>query len=400
MSTPTTQEITTNIIASISAAISQSVPLLPKSFIAVLAKVLGGVFVILYKRSDFVGLQFFIRTASIQETTFNGQTFIPLIEIGRQIGVIDPLEATAAELLLDITVENQVGSLPSGTQAIGDLNGVTYILIGSVLLDAPTVQGTFRAASDQAGGNGAGVQGNLDAADTLQFANPLANVNRVLVVDSQVVTGANAEDLDTVYRQRVLDKSQKKPQGGALADYEEWGEEVPGIINVYPYTGSVAGEVDIFSEATVASSGNPDGIPTAAQLTAVFDSMESDINGLANRRPVNACVNSLAITRTSFDVEVQGIVDVSDPAQTQTDVTAAIEEYFLAAEPFIFGLTVPPRRDKLTRSAIIGIVEDIVTASNGSFTTAVFEVTSSSSPIEFFDLGRGEKAKAANVTFI
>ncbi len=399
MAAPTTQEISTNIIASISAAISQTVPLLPKSFITVLAKALAAVFILLYKRSDFIGLQWFVKTASIKETTFNGKIFIPLIEIGRQIGVGDPTEATQAEVLVDITVETQTGSLESGTQLIRSATGITYILIGSVLLDAPTVQGTFRAVADQSGGDGAGAQGNLNPGDTLQFANPLANVSRTAVVDSQVVTGANAEDVDVVYRQRVLDRFQKRPQGGALADYEQWAEEVPGIINAYPYTGD-PGEVDVFSEATEASSGSPDGIPTAAQLTAVEASIDFNENGLASRRPVNACVNSLAITRTSFDVEVDGVTGVSDPAQVQADITAGVETYFLNGEPFIQGLTIPPRRDKLTRSGLIGLVEDIVTASNGSFTTVRFEITGSGTPIEFHDLGRGEKAKATTVDFI
>lgn len=398
MTTPTIKEISDNIVASISAAISQAVPLLPRSFIAVLAKALAAVLIILYKRGDFVGLQWFVRTASITETTFLGETLIPLVEIGRQIGVGDPTEATQAELLIDITVENQTGSLASGTQLIGP-QGVTYILIGSVPLNAPVVQGTFRAVADQSGGDGAGIQGNLDAGTELNFANPLANVSRTVTVDSQVVTAANAEDLDVAYRSRVLDRFQKRPQGGALADYEQWGEEVEGIINVYPYTGD-PGQVDVFSEATVASSGSPDGIPTVAQLDAVLESINFDENGLASRRPANAFVNSLPISRQGFDIEVEGITGVADINQVQTDVQAAIEDIFLRAEPFILGLTIPPRKDNISRSALIGAVEDIVSAANGLFTTVRFEVTGSGTPIELYTLDRGEKAKANNVTFI
>lgn len=398
MTTPTTQEVTTNIINSISAKISQTVPLIPRSFIAVMAKAQAAVFIILYKRADFVGLQWFVRTASIKETTFLGEAVIPLVEMGRQIGVGDPTEATQAELLIDITVEVQVGSLPSGTQIIGP-QGITYILIGSVPLNAPTVQGTFRAVADQSGGDGSGVQGNLADATQLNFANPLANVSRTVVVNSAVVTAANAEDLDVAYRSRVLDRFQKRPQGGALADYEQWGEEVEGIINVYPYTGD-PGQVDVFSEATEASSGSPDGIPTGAQLTAVLDSINFDENGLASRRPANAFVNSLPITRESFDIEVEGITNVADIAQVEADITAAMQDIMTRAAPFILGLTIPPRLDNISRSALIGEVEDIVSAANGLFTTVRFEITGSGLPIELYTLGRGEKAKANVVTFI
>lgn len=399
MTTPTTSQLSANIIASISAAISQTVPLLPRSFVAVLAKALAAVLIILYKRADFIGLQWFVSTASTGVTTFNGQEIVPLIEMGRQIGVGDPNGATQAEFVATITVQSQTGGLPAGTQIIG-ANGVTYLLVGSVLLDAPAVSGTFRAAGDQLGGDGSGVIGNLPVGSSLSFANPLASVARTVIISSINTVGADAENLDVDYRRRVLDRWQKRPQGGALADYEGWGETVPGIINVYPYTGTDPGEVDVYSEATVASSGNADGIPTAPQLAAVLAAINYDSAGLATRRPANAFVNSYAITRTHFDIEVEDLADVADPVQVQADIEAAIVAYFAAGEPFINGLTVPPRRDRLTRSGLIGVVEDIVTAANGTFTTARYEVTGSGTPLETYTLGRGEKARAISVAFV
>ena len=396
----TVKQISDNIQASISASISQSVPLLPKAFINVLAKVLGAVFILLYKRNDFIGLQWFVKTASIKEATFNGETLIPLVEIGRQFGVSDPTESTQAELIVDIPVENQSGSLNSGTQIIGSNNGITYILIGSIDLDAATVQGTFRAVSDQSGGDGSGVQGNLPIGDTsLSFANPLPNVARSVTVVSQSVTGANAEDLDVVYRQRVLDRFQKPPQGGAYSDYELWGEEAAGIINVYPYTGS-PGQIDVYSEATVASSGSADGIPTNAQLESVLSIINQNENGLASRRSANAFVNSLPITRTGYDVEIFGIAGVSDLAKLQDDITVAIKEYFLSREPFIHGLSVPPRKDQITRTRVSAIAEDIITSSGGTFSNAAFYEAGATSPISSRVLGEGEKSKAAQVSFL
>jgi len=398
LTTPTTAEINANIISQLEASLNQTIPLLPKSFMRVLAKALAAVFILLYKYGGFIFLQMFVQSASDQDTEVNGLTINPLKFWGRLIGVGDPTAATNAELLIDITVTNQTGSLPSGTQLVNADNGVTYITIGSVLLNAATVQATIRAVSDQAGGGGAGVIGNLSAADTVTFANPLANVDRTAVVDSQVVTGAN-EEATEVYRQRIIDRFQKRPQGGAYADYEIWGEEAAGIINVYPYTGA-PGEVDLFSEATVASSGSPDGIPTAAQLQAVLDLVNFDTNGLSFRRNANAFVNSNPITRTSFDATVTGISGVSDLAQTQTDVTTAITEYFLSVEPFIAGLTVPPRNDQITRTRLSAIVEDIVTAAGGTFTSAIFNTTGTPGSLSVYILGEGEKAKAANVVFV
>lgn len=398
LTTPTTKEINDNIIAQLEASLNQSIPLLPKAFLRVLAKALAGVFILLYKYGGFIFLQIFVRTASGKDTTVNGVIVNPLKFWGRLIGIGDPTPATNAELLIDITVTNQTGTLPSGTQLVNSDNGVTYITIGSVALTAPIVQATIRAASDQAGGGGAGAIGNLDPGAIVTFANPLANVDRSATGVAQVVTGSDAETTEA-YRQRIIDRFQKRPQGGAYADYEQWGEEAAGVINVYPYTGD-PGEVDVYSEATVESSGSPDGIPTAAQLQAVLDLINLDSNGLASRRNANAFVNSFPITRTGFDVTVTGISGVDDLAQVKTDVTAAVTEYFLSVEPFIAGLSVPPRNDQLTRTRVSAIVEDIVTAAGGTFTSAIFNTTGTPGSLSAYVLGEGEKAKASNVVFV
>ena len=212
---------------------------------------------------------------------------------------------------------------------------------------------------------------------------------------SQTVTGADGESTEA-YRQRIIDRFQKRPQGGAYADYEQWGEEPAGILNVYPYTSECPGQVDLYVEATEASSGSPDGIPTSAQLQEVLDSVELDDEGLASRRPANALVNAFPITRLSFDVQVTGLI-VNDLAEVQANIETALTEYFRAREPFIPGLSVPPRKDRITQSGVAGLVEDVVTANNGIFTGA--SLSSSSVGITAYTLGAGEKAKLGSVAF-
>lgn len=398
LDTPTTQEISDNIIAQLEASLNQTIPLLPKSFMRVLAKALAGVFVLLYKYGGFTLQQQFVKTASDQDTEVNGVIINPLKEWGRLVGISEPTPATNAELLIDITVENQTGFLNAGAQLIGQTNGVTYLTLTTEPLNAATIQTTVRAVSDPSGGGGAGEIGNLDPGQVLSFVNPLANVARDPTVDSPVVTGANAEATE-VYRQRILDRFQKRPQGGAYADYEQWGEEVAGIVNIYPYTGS-PGEVDVYSEATPESSGSADGIPTTAQLEAVLDSINFGDAGLASRRPAGSFVNSLPITRVAFDVTVTGISGVSNLGQVQQDITDALEEFFLSSEPYIPGLSIPPRTDQITGTRVSAIVEDIVTGAGGTFTSAHFNLTGAAGGIAIYVLGEGEKAKAANVSFL
>lgn len=392
---PTVAEINDLLISQLEANLNQTIPLLPRSFNRVLVKALSGLLSLALKYGGFIFLQIFVSKATNDEVNIGGKLFRPLTEWGRLIGVGDIVPAEQAEYIIDIPVVNQTGSLPSGTGFINSATGVTYLTIGSVALNSPIVQATIRASADQSGGDGAGDIGNMDIGTIVSAVNPLANIARDSTVSFEVVRGADGETVEQ-YRQRIVDRWQKRPEGGAPADYESWGEEVVGIINTYPYTG-VPGEVNVYSEATPESSGSPDGIPTAAQLQAVQDSIQFNVDGLADRRPINALVNSLAITRLSFDVFVQGISVPGDLGQVQQDIIASIDTFFFNREPFIAGLTIGNRKDLITRSALIGLVEDIVTAADGIFTTVEFELSGSGVPIEIFPLGEGEKAKG--VTF-
>jgi len=396
LNTPTTKEIADNIISALDAAFGQTIPTLTKAFFRVLSKTLGAVFILLYKYGGFIFLQMFVQSASAIDTTVLGVTVNPLTFWGRLIGIGDPVAATNAELTIDITVETTGGTLLSGTQLVSALNGVTYLTVGAVSLSAATVSATIIAASDQNGGGGAGAIGNLEVSSVVSFANPLPDVARDAVVTAQTVTGADAEDIE-VYRQRIVDRFQQRPQGGALSDYKTWGEEVAGILNVYPYTSDCPGQVDCYCEATVASSGSADGIPTTTQLEDVLDSITYDDNGLASRRPAGSLPNTFPITRTGFDVEVLGIEGVDNIAQVESDVEDAIEEFFYNREPYIVGLAVPPRRDRITQTAVGGVVDDVVSAAGGIFTGVIIELSTVVTPV--YTLGIGEKAKAT-VAFI
>ncbi|MCH9712743.1 MAG: baseplate J/gp47 family protein [Proteobacteria bacterium] len=395
LTTPTTKDISDNIIAQLEASFNQTIPLLPKSFNRVLSKVLGGLFVILYKYGGSIFLNVFVQTASFKDTTILGITVNPLTFWGRLIGVGDPVAATSAEFDIIVTVTNQVGSLPSNTQLINSDNGVTYITVGAVLLNADFVTAHVIAASDQAGGDGSGALGNLSIGDSVSFANPIPNVFRTATVSTLTVTGANAESADA-YRQRVIDRFQKRPQGGAYADYEIWGEETAGIINIYPYTSDCPGQIDVYVEATPESSGDPDGIPTTAQLNAVLDSIELDQSGLASRRPAGSLVNAFAITRVPFDVVITGLT-VDNLATVQANITAALTEYFLERDPYIEGLSILPRLDRVSSSAVGGVIDDVVSAAGGVFTS--IEVSKFAIPFDIYTLDIGEKAKLNTATY-
>lgn len=393
LQTPTISDVNANIIAQLEASLGQTIPILPKSFSRVLAKALAAVFVLLYKYAGWMFLQLFVAHASFDETTINGKVIRPLVEWGRLIGVGDPTPATRAQLTIDVTVESQTGNLKAGSLLLRESTGVIYSVVSAVPLDAATVTATVQAVDDDQGNFGTGTIGNLEVGDTLSFANPLPYVAREVTVASVVTTAAEAET-ETNYRSRVIRRFQRKPQGGAYADYQAWAEEVEGIINAYPYTGE-PGEVDLYAEATVASS-DADGIPTADQLTAVQDSILLDDEGIASRRPVNDAVNVLPITRVGLDVSVASLV-VDDSATVQSDIEDAVDEHLRTLEPFIVGLSVLPRNDRALVSDIGGIVSDVVRAAGGTF--GAVTMSQNNSTILSYTLQQGEKAKLGSITF-
>lgn len=391
--TPTTAAIAANIVSQIEAQIGQSVPFLPKSFIRVLAKALAGVYVVLFKYGSFIWLQMFVRTASDQDFTVNGVVVNPLKEWGRLVGITDPTAATQAQTQVTVTVTNQTGFLRSGSQLLGPTNGIVYTVTGDVALNAPTVSAVVTASGDQQGGDGAGSIGNLDAGAVIAFANPLPNVGREVTVVSQVVTGSDGETSDS-YRRRILDRFQKRPQGGAYADYEQWGEEAEGVLNVYPYTGGCPGQVDLYVESAT----EPDGVPTNAQMQAVLEVVNLDPSGLATRRPANALVNSYPITRATFDVKVLGLSVPGDLATVRDQIEEAAREYFLSREPYIVGLSVGQRTDQIAQSALGGVVYDVVSNNGGLYTGLT--ITANGVNVGLYFLGIGEKAKLGALTYV
>lgn len=383
LAVPTTQEISDTLITQLEASLSQTIPILPKAFARVLAKVLAGVVILLYKYCGFIFLQIFVPHATMRETTINGKRVRPLVEWGRLIGVGDPGQAGRAELVVNVTVTNQDGDLGAGSQLVRTETGVIYQVVAPVPLDAATVPVRIKAFSDQDGNGGAGAIGNLIAGDIVSFANPLPNVASNATVVSVAVAGVDAESPES-YREKVIRRFRRRPQGGAYADYQLWAEEVEGIVNAYPYTGD-PGEVDVYIEATEDSSGSPDGIPTAPQLAAVLASINFDESGLATRRPANAAINVLPISRQAFVVTVSGLTPST--AELQQAIEDGIDEYLRTREPYIEGLSNLPREDRITEAAVGGLIDGIASAAGASVTTV------SISPGPSHTLQHGEKAK-------
>jgi len=389
--TPSTQEVSDNIIAQLEATLNQTIPLFPKAVNRVISQALALVFMTIYKYAGWIFLQMFVATAS--DKTFNilGKQVNPLEMWGVLFGVGKKDAATQAELEAQITVTNQTGFLASGTQLISSDNGVTYLTLVTVALDAPTKLIQVRAVADQQDGNGSGVIGNLDNGRILAFANTIPGVESNATVTGTDVTGADGQSTAS-YRTEISTRVKRRPQGGAYIDYRVWGLEVPGILQIYSYTGQ-PGQVDVYVESAT----EVDGIPTQAQLDAVADAIELDDDGLASHRPVGSFVNTLPIFRTVFDVTVIGIQNVNDLAQVEIDITEGVTQYMAQREPYVVGLSTGIKKNNITQTGVAAIVEDIVNADGGIFSGV--NVREGAVTISNRSLNEGETAKIGDVLF-
>lgn len=390
LATPTTSQLSTTLVSQIEASLSQTVPLLPKAALRVLAKALAGVVVILYKYAGFIFLQLFVQAASFAETTVNGRVLRPLVEWGRLIGAGDPGPGERAQLVLSVPVLVQSGSLEAGRLYTGP-NGVTYRVTANVPLNASSVSVTVEALSDPNGNEGYGSIGNLANGSKLSLAVPLANVSREGTVTSTAVQGSEPE-LEEDYRDRVIARFQRRPQGGSYADYSLWGLDAAGIVAVYPYKAALPGQIDLYVESTTA----PDGLASPTQLAAVITASNFDEEGRATRRPVNDALNAYSITRTAFDLEIQNL-QAPNVTDTQAAISSGVDQWLRDREPYIEGLSVLPRKDRITQPELAGIISGIVAANGGSFSGLV--VRRASVIVTSYTLTAGELAKRGTVTY-
>jgi hypothetical protein len=96
-------------------------------------------------------------------------------------------------------------------------------------------------------------------------------------------------------------------------------------------------------------------------------------------------------------VTIVGLLNVPDLVATQADLVEGLDEYLRSREPFIVGLSVLPREDRITTAAIGGVIDGIVSAHGGTVNAVTFLV--GASPQTAYTLGNGEKAKLGTVAY-
>ena len=398
INTSTIKSISDSIISKLEQSLNTKFPSHPKSFTRTLARSIASTYIMQTHYANYIEAQQFVSTCASEDIEIFGYTINPLDFWGGLVGIDGRKMGTRCELSAKVVTTGTAiaSTLDAGTQLISAQNGFVYITSQAYAITGTDFAIDLIAANDEAQNNGIGAAGNLQIGDILTFVNAPTIISKEAAITAIIKNGADAED-PALYRSRIIAAFKRRKQGGAYIDYKLWGEETPGIVKVYPYTGP-PGEMNIYSEATVASSGNADGIPTSTQLVDVKNHIELDINGKASRRPADTFINSLPIFRTGFKVQVIGL-QVVDKVAVEASIKKAVTDFFLQSEPFIEGLSIAPRLDIISNALVSSVIVDIVQANNGYFAEVLTYVYSTNVPVNLYQLSEGEKAKLAGIIF-
>lgn len=372
LTSPTIVEIQNSIISDIETRFGQTIPALAKSVFRILALIFAGVWIVLYHFGTDAYKQRFPQTAN----DFFLQILGELLNVFRQAATTWEGEGEVES--------TTTGTLPPGTQLINNNTGVVYLTKTETVLAVGTVTLELQA------GDG-GAIGDLQLGDTIDFVSTPSGLAESVEITLISIVGEDQEDIE-VYRRRVLDAYQKKPQGGASADYEQWAEEAPNVINAYPYVGPLPGQVYVYIEVD----NQTDGIPTAPQLVVALAYINFDPDTTrATRRQTGAEVFTQAISRRVFDVEVVGLSP--DTSENRAEINTALTEYFLQKEPYILGLSIT-RNDTVSKSGVQSVVQIVVDSLGATISAA--NLTESGTPVDQEVLGEGEKGKLGVLSYV
>lgn len=388
----TIEEVQQLLIRSFEHKFNTQLRILPKSFIKILCKVFAGVFIVVYKLVGWYFLQMFPETADWKEVTILGVRLRPLVKLGVLFGVGEPLAGVQWRGIITIDVLTQGSVLYSGTQLKSNVTGKLYIVeeTKTLLQQKETVSVVCTEI---------GTAGNLEQNDTLNFVNPYGFIKTEAVVSDVARVGLDNE-LESSYRNRVINRFRLQPQGGALADYRIWASEVPGVLNVYPYNdkeqpGSVLLYVSGISDVYA------DRIPDKGLLKKVGEACTYDPEtGKATRKPLTAMLdpkndgsysNVKPVSVAVFDVVITGVSGIV-PADFAQVVKPALQNYFLDRDLYIRGLSDDNNRTNVvSKNHVITVINQIAVSVKAIFETAEIRKDGKVAPL--YTLDNGELAR-------
>lgn len=281
------------------------------------------------------------------------------------------IERLSDELLVDKAVywlerhgkiwigPKQAATFATGTVVVRGSTGIAIPALTEFLAGGMTIQTTEDAAASPGGtviaarATVPGAAGNILAGATATFTAAIPGVEAAATIPADWTGGAETEDTES-YRDRILQRIRKPPQGGAAHDYVAWAREVTGVTRAWASSEIVGAATVRF----VMDDLRPNGIPTSDDC----DLVAAHIDPL---RPVTVKrLFVLAPTPKAVNLTIANL-ETDSPA-TRTAISASLVRMLRRkAEP---GKTISRSWIAEAVSAAVGEASHDLTASNVTMT--------------------------------
>lgn len=214
--TPTLSQIRILVRDDIVAAFSGSITI-GNSTLRVMADAMSGLGHLTLRYVDWLARQFLPDSAEKDWLDRHGDIWLVNAD-----GSLGRKNATFAAGTATMTGTNNT-LVASGTELSSSL-GVGYETTEQITIGVAATPVAVRAIDS-------GVQGNLEAGETLDLTNVISGVDSALTVVS--ISGGIDEENDAELRARILFRIQQPPMGGDASDYVVWATAVSGVTRAW-----------------------------------------------------------------------------------------------------------------------------------------------------------------------
>lgn len=284
---PSLQELIERVYADIESQLPGTDARLRRSNLGVLGRTHSGVTHGLYGHLDWQSKQLLPDTAELEYLERHASVYkITRIAAGKAAGSIT-FTGTDTSVIPAGTIVQRSDAVEFTTDAEATINA------GSAIAAVTAVEG--------------GVASNTDAGSSVTLVNPIAGVNSTASVTTAIANGTDAESDDSL-RERLLDRIQQPPHGGAEFDYVKWAKEVSGVTRAWEYPQEMG--IGTVTVRFVVDDHAVSSIPDAAKVTEVQDHIDSvrpvTVKGLYVVAPLDT---PLDITITGLNPDTQEVRD-------------------------------------------------------------------------------------------
>lgn len=290
---PTLSELVDRVQQDLVSRLALSSPILRRSMVYVLSRVLAGAVHMLHAHLEFLSRQVFPDQA-------DGDYLV------RHAALFGLARKPAEYAVGPVAVTGTNGTVVPAGAVLLRADGTRYVVD-----EAVTIAGGAGALTVTAGA--AGAAANAGAGTALTFESPIAGVNATAAVGAGGLVNGSDEESEAALRGRLLERLREPPHGGSAADYVAWAKQVPGVTRAWCYPTELgAGTVVVrFARDDDASP-----IPDAAEVAAVQAHIDE-------RRPVTAALTVLAPVAVARNYTIHL---VPDTAATRAAVEAELRD--------------------------------------------------------------------------